>query len=282
MPVGVPTSLSEEGFVEISPRTDRSFGLQELWRCHELLYFLAWRDVKVRYKQTVVGVVWVVGQPLLMMAVFSRFFGRWSHVPSNGMPYPLFVLPALLLWQLFSSGLNESANSLVANERLITKVYFPRLVIPASAILASVVDFLIGTVVLLVAALFYDMHPSAALLLAPLFVMITIVAAFAAGLWLAALNVQYRDVRHILGFLSQFWFFVTPIVYPSSIVPARWHALYALNPMVGAIEGFRWAVAGGPQPSASVLLSSLAGTTVMLVCGLLYFNRVDASFADVI
>ena len=282
MPVAVPASLNDEAFVEITPRTERSFGLHQLWRCHELLYFLTWRDVKVRYKQTVVGVVWVIGQPLLLMTVFALFLGRWAHVPSNGMPYPLFVLPALLLWQLFSGGLNDSANSLVANERLITKVYFPRLVIPASATLAPVVDFMVGAVVLIVVAFLYGAHLSTALLFAPLFVIVAIVAAFGAGLWLSALNVQYRDVRYLLGFLSQFWFFVTPIVYPSSIVPAKWRALYALNPLAGAIEGFRWAVAGGAQPSADLLISSLATTTLMLAGGLLYFNRVDASFADVI
>ena len=282
MPVSDAPSWNDAEFAEITPRTELSFGLRELWRYHELLYYLTWRDIKVRYKQTLVGFAWVIGQPILMMTVFALFFGRWGRMPSDGVAYPLFVLSGILLWQLFSSGLNESANSLVASERLITKVYFPRLAIPVSAVLSSVVDFLVGSGVLVVSLFFYGVHPTPAIALAPLFVIAAVLAALAAGLWLAAWNVQYRDVRYILGFLAQLWFFATPIVYPSTIVPARWRVLYALNPMTGIIEGFRWAVVGSPQPSMAVLFSSFAATAVMLAGGLVYFHRVDGSFADVI
>jgi lipopolysaccharide transport system permease protein len=271
------------GLMRIKPsRGWVSLRLDELWQYRELLYFLTWRDIKVRYKQTILGVLWAVAQPVGMMVVFTIFLGRLAHVPSDGVPYPIFVLSALLLWQLFSAGLNESANSLVANERLITKVYFPRVIVPASAILSALVDFAIGFAIFLIVLPFWMGMPSGTLLFAPVFVIAAIIAAFGAGLWLSALNVQYRDVRYVLGFLSQLWLFATPVVYPASIVPAKWRAIYALNPMTGIIEGFRWSIVGGPQPSAVVLLSSVSATFVLLISGLYYFNRMEDSFADVI
>jgi lipopolysaccharide transport system permease protein len=275
-------SSTDLPLLEITPERTFSIGLREFWQYRELLYFLTWRDIKVRYKQTILGVVWAVAQPVGMMVVFTIFLGRLAHVPSDGIPYPVFVLSALLLWQLFSAGLNESANSLVANERLITKVYFPRVIVPASAILSALVDFAIGFAIFLIVLPFWMGMPSGTLIFAPVFVIAAIIAAFGAGLWLSALNVQYRDVRYVLGFLSQLWLFATPVVYPVSIVPAKWRAIYALNPMTGIIEGFRWSIAGGPQPSATVLLSSLSATLVLLVSGLYYFNRMEDSFADVI
>jgi len=275
-------STTDLPLLEITPERTFSIGLREFWQYRELLYFLTWRDIKVRYKQTFLGVLWAVAQPVGMMVVFTIFLGRLAHVPSDGIPYPIFVLSALLLWQLFSAGVNESANSLVANERLITKVYFPRVIVPASAILSALVDFAIAFAIFLVVLPLWVGMPSRTLIFAPLFVIAAIIAAFGAGLWLSALNVQYRDVRYVLGFLTQLWLFATPVVYPASIVPAKWRAIYALNPMTGIIEGFRWSIAGGPQPSATVLLSSLSATLVLLVSGLYYFNRMEDSFADVI
>src|SRR5438093_4244477 len=221
-----------------------SLGLKEVWEYRELLYFLTWRDIKVRYKQTVLGAAWAIIQPFFMMVVFSLFFGRLAHVPSDGISYPVFAYCALLPWQLFAHSLIESSNSLVANERLITKVYFPRLVVPISAVLGGVVDFLIAFAILLVMMAYYGIRPTAAIITLPLFLLLTVATALAVGLWLSALNVQYRDVRYTIGFLTQFWLFATPVAYSSSIVPARWRALYGLNPMAGVVEGFRWALLG--------------------------------------
>lgn len=268
--------------LEITPRRSLSFRIGEVWRYHELLYFLVWRDVKVRYKQTALGVIWAVAQPLGMMLVFTIFLGRLAHVPSNGIPYPLFVLSALLPWQLFAAGLNESANSLVANERLITKVYFPRVIVPAAAVLSAFVDFAIGFLILIAITLSYGVAPTANLVFAPLFVLLAIVASLGAGFWLSALNVRYRDVRYVLTFLTQLWLFITPVVYPATIVPERWRTLFALNPMAGVIEGFRWSVAGGPPPAPHVLLASGIGILILFAGGIVYFNRMDDTFADVI
>ncbi len=256
--------------------------LGELWHSRELLFFLTWRDIKVRYKQTALGAAWAVIQPLLSMLVLTFFFGRLARVPSNNIPYPLFAYSALLPWQLFAYALTESSNSVVVNERLITKVYFPRLVIPLASALAGLVDFTIAFPLVVVMMMWYHIMPTAAFLTLPIFVVFAAAAALAAGLWLCALNVQYRDVRHTLTFIVQFWLFASPVAYPSSLIPARWRPLYGLNPMAGVIEGFRWALLRRvPFPGPMIAVSSFV-TTVILVGGLFYFRRMERTFADVV
>lgn len=259
-----------------------SLKLRELWDYRELLYFLIWRDIKIRYKQTVLGAAWAILQPLLTMVVFTIFFGRLAGVPSDGIPYPVFSFAALLPWQLFARALTESSNSLVGNQGLITKVYFPRLVIPMSAVLAGLVDFAIAFVVLLAMMVYYGIFPTINVLALPLFLALAIATALAVGLWLSALNVIYRDVRHTIPFLVQFWLFLTPIAYPTSLVPEQWRTLYGLNPMVGVVEGFRWALLGREGGVGAVVLASALVVGVLLVGGLFYFRRMEKTFADVI
>jgi homopolymeric O-antigen transport system permease protein len=257
-------------------------GFRELWDYRELLYFLTWRDVKVRYKQTALGAAWAIIQPLFMMLVFSLFFGRLAKVPSDNIPYPIFAFCALLPWQLFAHSLTESSNSLVANERLITKVYFPRLVVPISAVLGGLVDFAIAFVLLLAMMVYYGIVPGLAILALPGLLLLAILTALAVGLWLSALNVKYRDVRYTINFLIQFWLFATPVAYPSSIVPERWRPLYGLNPMAGVVEGFRWALLGKAEPPGALLAVSVVVVIVLLVGGLYYFRRMEQEFADVV
>jgi lipopolysaccharide transport system permease protein len=259
-----------------------SLNLRELWEYRELLYFLIWRDVKVRYKQTALGAAWAILQPFLTMVVFSVFFGGLAKVPSDGIPYPVFSFAALLPWQLFAHALTESGSSLVANQQLITKVYFPRLVIPISAVLAGLVDFGIAFVVLLGMMAYYGITPTAAILTLPLFLLLAIATALAVGLWLSALNVQYRDVRYTLPFLTQFWMYATPIAYPSSIVPERLRPLYGLNPMAGVVEGFRWALLGRAGNVGPMVIVSALAVAVLLIGGLMYFRRMERAFADVV
>ena len=281
--IGLPLP-SEAPVVVIRPsRGWVSLDLRDLWEYRELLYFLIWRDIKVRYKQTVLGAAWAILQPLLTMVVFSVFFGRLANVPSDDIPYPIFAYTALLPWQLFAHALTESGNSLVANQRLITKVYFPRLIIPVSAVLAGLVDFAIAFVILLVMLFYYGIVPTAAVLTLPLFLLLAIVTALAVGLWLSALNVQYRDVRYTIPFLTQLWLFATPIAYSSSLVPEGWRALYGLNPMAGVVEGFRWALLGSEAwgTRTLVMVSTLA-VIMLLMGGLMYFRRVERTFADVV
>ncbi len=256
--------------------------LRDLWEYRELLYFLVWRDVKVRYKQTALGAAWAVLQPVLTMLVFSVFFGRLAKVPSDGIPYPVFAFAALLPWQLFAYALAESGNSLVSNQNLITKVYFPRLVIPISAVLAGLVDFAIAFVVLLVLMLYYGIVPSRAIVLLPLFLLLAVVTALSVGLWLSALNVKYRDVRYTIPFLMQFWLFATPVAYPASLVPERWRPLYGLNPMAGVVEGFRWALLGKSHAPGPLLWVSVAVVILMLLGGLQYFRQTERTFADIV
>jgi lipopolysaccharide transport system permease protein len=256
--------------------------LNSIWAYRELLYFLVWRDVKVRYKQTLLGALWAILQPFLTMVVFSIFFGRLAGVPSDGLPYPVFTYAALLPWQLFSYALNESGNSLVANQRLITKIYFPRLVIPISAVLAGLVDFAIAFIVLIGLMAYYDIYPTLAILALPFFILLAVATALAVGLWLSALMVEYRDVRYVIPFLTQFWFFLTPIAYPSSLVPEWLRPLYALNPMVGVVEGFRWALLGTDIQIGVLTLVSLLVAALLLIGGLIYFRRMERTFADVI
>ena len=256
--------------------------LGELWNYRELLYFLVWRDVKVRYKQTALGAAWAILQPFMTMVVFSVFFGRLAKIPSDGIPYPVFAFTALLPWQLFAYALAESSNSLVSSQNLITKVYFPRLVIPIAGVLAGLVDFTIAFVVLLGLMWYFGIVPTAAVALLPLFVLLAIVTALAVGLWLSALNVKYRDVRYTIPFLTQFWMFATPVAYPSSLVPERWRALLGLNPMAGVVEGFRWALLGKAHWPGPLLIVSIAAVVVLLIGGLMYFRKTEATFADIV
>jgi lipopolysaccharide transport system permease protein len=259
-----------------------SIGLKELWEYRELLYFLMWRDIKVRYKQTALGAAWAVIQPFFMMIVFSLFFGRLGKIPSDGIPYPVFVYCALLPWQLFAFALSESSNSLVGNQNLITKVYFPRLVVPISAVLGGLIDFAIAFVILLAMMAYYGIVPGIAIVTLPLFILLAVMTALGVGLWLSALNVQYRDVRYTIGFLTQFWLFATPVAYPSSLVPAKWRALYGLNPMAGVVEGFRWALLGKSDPPGALLVVSIIAVVLLLVGGLYYFRRMEQTFADIV
>jgi lipopolysaccharide transport system permease protein len=273
----------EAGVIFIRPAKGWvSLNLRDLWEYRELLYFLTWRDIKVRYKQTALGAAWAVLQPLLTMVVFTIFFGKLAKIPSDNLPYPIFAYTALLPWQLFAYALNQSGNSLVANQQLITKVYFPRLMIPLSALLAGLVDFLIAFVVLLGMMVYYGIWPTIAILTLPLFLLLALATALAAGLWLSALNVEYRDVRYTIPFLTQFWLFVTPIAYPSSLVPERWRTLYGLNPMAGVVEGFRWALLGQGGGMGGLMIVSVFAVIVLLVGGLVYFRRMEKTFADVV
>ena len=256
--------------------------MRELWKYRELLYFLTWRDLKVHYKQTALGAAWAVIQPLFMMIVFSVFFGRLARVPSDGVPYPVFTFCALLPWQVFANALTASSNSLVSNQNLITKVYFPRLVVPISAVLGGLVDFAIAFVILIGMLVFYGIVPGWQIVALPAFILFAVMTALAVGLWLSALNVQYRDVRYTINFLIQFWLFATPVAYPSSIIPAQWRVLYGLNPMAGVVEGFRWCLLSQREsPSLLVLVSALV-VLVLLVGGLFYFRRMEQDFADVV
>jgi lipopolysaccharide transport system permease protein len=256
--------------------------LGELSAHRELLYFLIWRDVKVRYKQTLLGVAWAILQPLLTMIVFSTFFGRLARMPSDGIPYPIFSFTALVPWTLFAYGLNQGSNSLVGSANLLKKVYFPRLCLPLASVLSGVVDFLLAFVMLVVLMVYYGVPPSLRILWLPLFVLLTLVTALAVALWLSALNVQYRDIRFIVPFLLQVWLFATPIAYPSSLLAEPWRTLYGLNPMVGVVEGFRWAlleVATAPGPVVGV---SALVTLGLLVSGAYYFRRMEKTFADIV
>ena len=279
-----PASVPEAGPVLVL-RPSRGWvrlGLNDLWERRELLYFLVWRDVKVRYKQTVLGAAWAILQPVLTMVVFSVFFGQLAKVPSDGLPYPVFAYTALLPWQLFAQALTGSAGSLVASQHLITRVYFPRLVIPLATVLGGLVDFGLSFVVLLGLLVYYGIAPTAAVLTIPLFLLLTVATALGVGLWLSVLNVRYRDVRYTVPFLTQLWLFATPVAYPSSLVPAPWRAAYGLNPMVGVVEGFRWALLGRSGSVGASLLVSTLVVLGLMIAGLVYFRKTEATFADVV
>jgi lipopolysaccharide transport system permease protein len=254
--------------------------LAELWRYRELLYFMVWRDVKSRFKQTALGVTWVILQPVLTMVVFTLVLGRMVGVPSEGAPYPIYTFAALLPWQLFNHAVTQSGSSLVNNRELLTKVYFPRLVIPLSGVLVGLVDFAFAFVVLLAMMVFYGVMPTIAIVTLPLLVLLACATAFALGLWLAVLNVRYRDIRYTIPFLMQFWLFATPIAYPASMVPERWRMLYALNPLVGVVDGFRWALIGTPESLHPSAFISVGVVVVRTIGGLLYFRRMERTFAD--
>jgi lipopolysaccharide transport system permease protein len=259
-----------------------SLQLRELWKYRELLLFLTWRDVKVRYQQTYFGIAWAVLQPLFMMTVFSIFFGRFAKLPSDGVPYPIFAMCALIPWQLFQYSLGQSSNSLVTSQQLIKKVYFPRLVIPIASVLDGLVDLSVAFVLLVAMMAIYGIAPTANIVFLPLFVLFATVTALSVGVWLSALNVQYRDVRYTVPFISQIWMFATPVAYSSSIVPEKWRWAYGLNPMVGVVEGFRWALLGHEARIQSSTYVSIVVVAVVLTSGIAYFRRMEASFADVI
>jgi lipopolysaccharide transport system permease protein len=254
----------------------------ELWAYRELLYFLVWRDVKVRYKQTILGASWAVLQPLLTMVVFTLFFGRLAKMPSDGLPYPLFSYAALVPWTFFATGLTAAAGSLVSGANLIRKIYFPRLLVPVAAVAAGGVDFAIAFAVLIGMVLVYGFVPGIAVLWLPLLALLALVTALGVGTWAAALNLQFRDVRYVVPFGVQLWLFATPIAYPSSLLSEPWRTLYAVNPMVGVVEGFRWALLGTATRPGPMIAVSAAAATLILVTGVLYFRRVERGFADLV
>jgi lipopolysaccharide transport system permease protein len=256
--------------------------LGELWTYRELVYFLIWRDIKVRYKQTVLGAGWALLQPLFTMLIFSLFFGRLAKVPSDGIPYPLFSFTGLVPWTYFANGLTQASNSLISNSSMIKKVYFPRLAIPIAKVLSALLDFGLSFILLLGMTFYYGVHPSVRMLWVPVFLLLAMAASLGASFWLSALNVQIRDVEQILPFLVQIWLFATPIAYPSSLLPQPWRTLYGINPMVGVVEGFRWALLGAKTAPGLMLLVSCIVTAVMLVGGAFWFRRLEKTFADVL
>ena len=257
--------------------------LRELWEFREVLYFLVWRDIKVRYRQTLLGAAWAIIQPLMTMVVFTVFFGRLAKMPSDGVPYPIFAFAALVPWTFFANGVAQGAMSLVASGHLITKVYFPRLLVPTARVLGGMLDLLLSFTVLLAMMAWYGLTPrAAALFWLPALVLLTLVTAVGISLWLSALNVRYRDIQHLVPFLVQVWLFATPIAYPSSLLAEHWRPLYALNPMVGVVEGFRWALLGSGAAPGPMLLSSALAALVLLVTGTFFFRRIERTFADVI
>lgn len=279
------TATSEPRTIILRPSRGFSFlDFRELWIYRELVYFLTWRSLKVRYKQTVLGAVWAVLEPFLTMVVFTIFFGNLAKVGSDNIPYPIWSYAGLLPWGLFSKALSDASRSLVANSHMITKIYFPRIILPLSSILAGLVDFAIAFVVLIGMMLFYKQFPTSAVWTLPLFLLLAMITALGVALWLSALNVKYRDVGYILPFLTQFWLFITPVVYPSSQIPEQWRLIYGLNPMTGVVEGFRWALLGIiPQPTFFPMLAvSAAMAIVVLLTGILYFRRMERGFADMV
>jgi lipopolysaccharide transport system permease protein len=256
--------------------------LGELWDFRELLYFFVWRDIKVRYKQTAIGIAWAVLQPLLTMIVFSLFFGRLAHIPSGGLPYPIFYYSALLPWLYFATSLQNATNAIVENQRLVTKVYFPRLTLPLSSVLSGLVDFGVSFVMFVVMMIYYGIRPHPAIVWFPVFLLLAMLTAFGVGLWVSALNAIYRDVKYVVPFLVQFWLFASPVAYPSSLVPEKWRWIYGMNPMAGVIEGFRWSLTGsGEAPGRMLVFSSLA-VLAILIGGLVYFQKMESTIADVV
>jgi len=275
------TTLQPELIIEAG-RTEKQYW-QDLWRYRELFYFLAWRDILVRYKQTAIGIVWALIRPFLTMVVFTVVFGQLAKLPSEGAPYPILVFSAMLPWQFFSNSLSECSNSLITNANFLSKVYFPRLVVPTSAVVVSFVDFMISGMILLALMAWYNFIPTWRILTLPLFIAVAFAASIGAGLWLASLNVQYRDFRFIVPFIVQFGLYISPVGFSSSIVPEQWRFIYSLNPMVGVIDGFRWAILGGnSQLYLPGFILSMALVFLLLVSGIWYFRKMERTFADVI
>jgi lipopolysaccharide transport system permease protein len=256
--------------------------LAELWAYRDLVYFFIWRDIKVRYKQTVIGAAWAILQPVLTMLVFSLFFGKLAKIPSQGLPYPIFYYTALLPWMYFATAMQSATNVVVEQQRMITKIYFPRVLLPIASVMSGLVDFAISFVVLLVLMACYRMVPTRSIIWLPLFTLLAVLTALGVGLWLSALNAMYRDVRFVVPFLVQFWMFASPVVYPSSLVPAKWRWLYGLNPIAGVIEGFRWALTGHGNPPSILLGASSLAVVVLVLSGLVYYHAVEGTIADVV
>ena len=281
------TAISSSPFPPLHHRIEPSSGfvslrIGELLAYRELLYFLIWRDVKVRYKQTALGVAWAVIQPVMTMIVFSVFFGKLAKLPSDGVPYPIFAFTALVPWTLFSNGLTLGTNSLVGSSHLIKKVYFPRLIIPTATVLAGVVDFVVALGVLVVLMAFYGIAPTLNALWLPAFLILTLVSSLGVSLWLSALNVGYRDVKYVIPFLTQIWMFATPIAYSSSLLNETWRTVYGINPMVGVVEGFRWALLGTDTKPGFMILVSTIAAVLLLLSGAFYFRRMEKTFADIV
>jgi lipopolysaccharide transport system permease protein len=279
------TWQSEDLAIETSispPSGWLDLNLRELWDYRELLYFFVWRDLKVRYKQTAIGALWAILQPFLTMLVFSLFFGRLAHIPSNGLPHSVFYYSALLPWIYFSGALHSATNTMVENQKVITKVYFPRLLLPMAAVTSGLVDLGFGFIVFLGMLVYYGIAPGRAILLLPFFLLLAVLTAMGVGLWLSALNAIYRDVRYVVPFLIQFWMFASPVAYPSSLVPERWRWLYGLNPMAGVIEGFRWSLTGTGEPPNAMLALSTAMVLLLLAGGVIYFQKMEGTIADVV
>ena len=255
--------------------------LRELWEYRELLFFFAWRDIKVRYRQTVLGVLWAIIQPFLTMVIFNLFFGRLANIPSDGVPYPVFSFAALVPWTFFANALTQASNSLVLSGNMLKKIYFPRLALPIATVVAGVVDFALAFIVLLGIMLYYGLVPTANIIWLPFFALLALVTSIGVSLWLSAMNVQFRDVRYTIPFLTQAWLFVTPIAYPSSLLPESLRIVYGLNPMAGVVEGFRWALLGTTAPGSMMIVSSVVAL-ILLVSGAFYFRRMEQSFADVV
>ena len=282
-PVVMIEDLDEFPSVHIAARGRwLALDLVELWAYRELLYFFVWRDIKVRYKQTVIGAAWAVLQPVMTMLVFSLFFGTLAKIPSQGLPYPVFYYCALLPWMYFSTAMQGATNIVVDQQRVITKIYFPRVVLPIAAVLSGLLDFAISFAVFLGMMVYYRIVPTKAVIWLPAFTLLAILTALGVGLWLSALNALYRDVRYVLPFLVQFWMFASPVAYASSLVPAKWRLLYGLNPMAGVIEGFRWALTGHGQPPGILLAASSAAVILLVFSGLVYYHAVEGTMADVV
>ncbi len=275
--------MNEPTITIITPQSGwMPLNARELWAYRELMFFLVWRDIKVRYKQTILGVAWAVIQPFSTMVIFSLFFGRLAGIPSDGVPYPIFCFAALVPWTFFANALTQSSNSLVGSSNLIKKVYFPRLMVPVSAVISGAVDFVLAFVVLIGMMLWYGIFPTVKVFALPPLMLLALVTALGVGLWFSALNVQYRDVRHIVPFLVQLWLFATPIAYPSSLLPESLRPVFGVNPMAGVVEGFRWALLGtGKAPGPMILVSAVVASAI-LVSGVFYFRRMESTFSDVV
>jgi len=280
-PTALPLPASSSATIRIEPpRGFFELPLREVWVYRELLYFFVWRDVKIRYKQTAIGVVWVILQPVLNMLVFTLFFGRLARLPSDGLPYPIFYFAALVPWTYFSYSLSSTTNVVVENQRLITKVYFPRIILPISTAVSGLVDFAIGFAVLSIFCFAYGIRPALSALWLPALLLLALLTALGVGLWMSALNALYRDVRYVIPFVIQFWMFASPVAYPSSLVPARWRWLYGLNPMAGVIDGFRWSIIRRGNAPSLLLLASASVVVLVLLGGVFFFNRMETTIAD--
>jgi lipopolysaccharide transport system permease protein len=278
------TIKNEPTTIYIKPSTGfTALNLSDLWIYRELVFFMIWRDIKVRYKQTLLGASWAIIQPLMTMLVFNFLFGTVAKVPTDGIPYPIFSFTGLLPWGLFVTALNQASRSLTSNHNMVTKIYFPRLVLPVASVLAGLVDFAIAFVILIIMMFYYKVTPTwNALWALPLFLLLAILAALGVALWLAAINVQYRDVNYALPFLTQFWLFITPVAYSAKVISAKWQLLYSLNPMAGVVSGFRWALLGSGTGPDTALWVSVGISILILISGLFYFRRMERTFADTI